>query len=80
MHPTFFKTSPGAVMKEFRRLSFLLMGLSLLGVPAIEAAPNITSVTPYGISAGATTEVTLKGAELTSPLQVWTSFPAQVEV
>ncbi|MEC9096164.1 MAG: PPC domain-containing protein [Planctomycetota bacterium] len=67
-------------MKEFRRLSFLLMGLLLLGVPVIEAAPNITSVTPYGISAGATTEVTLKGAELTSPLQVWTSFPAQVEV
>ena len=80
MHPTFFESSPVAVMRELRRLIPVFLGISLSVASSVDAAPNITAVTPYGISAGATTEVTLNGTELTSPLSVWTSFPAEVEV
>ena len=79
MHPTFFKSSPGAVMKEFRRLLPIFVGLLLLMATTVKAAPNISSVTPLGLQPGATTEVSLGGTELTSPLKIWTSFPAQVE-
>jgi len=80
MHPTFFESSPVAVMRDLRRLIPILLGISLSVTSSVDAAPNITAVTPYGISAGATTEVSLNGTELTLPLKVWTSFPAEVEV
>ncbi len=67
-------------MKEFRRLIYVFLGLLFSVGGVVEAAPNITSVNPYGITAGATTEVSLSGTQLTSPLKVWTSFPAKVEV
>ena len=67
-------------MRDLRRLIPVLLGISLSVTSSVDAAPNITAVTPYGISAGATTEVSLNGTELTSPLKVWTSFQAEVEV
>ncbi len=80
MHPTLFKSLPGAVMKEFRRLLPVFFGLLLFVATTVKAAPNITSVTPLGLQPGATTEVSLSGTELTSPLKIWTSFPAEVEL
>ncbi|MBT3891833.1 MAG: hypothetical protein HOF72_14495, partial [Planctomycetaceae bacterium] len=44
------------------------------------AAPVISSVTPRSIRPAQTTEVTLVGTELTSPLNVWTTFAADVKV
>ena len=67
-------------MKEFRRLLPIFVGLLLLMATTVKAAPNISSVTPLGLQPGATTEVSLGGTELTSPLKIWTSFPAEVEV
>ena len=67
-------------MKEFRRLLPIFVGLLLLMATTVKAAPNISSVTPLGLQLGATTEVSLGGTELTSPLKIWTSFPAEVEV
>ncbi|MEE2676611.1 MAG: PPC domain-containing protein [Planctomycetota bacterium] len=67
-------------MKEFRRLLPVFFGLLLFVTTTVKAAPNITSVTPLGLQPGATTEVSLSGTELTSPLKIWTSFPAEVEL
>jgi len=47
---------------------------------AIWAAPVISSVTPRAIRPAQTTEVTLVGTELTSPLNAWTTFAADVKV
>jgi len=46
----------------------------------VSAQPSISSLTPASIAPGTTTEVTIHGAKLERPLQVWTSFPAEVEV
>ncbi len=67
-------------MKELRRLIPVFLVVIIFGTHSVLAAPNITSASPRGIPAGATTEVSLAGASLTSPLKVWTSFPADVEV
>jgi Bacterial pre-peptidase C-terminal domain len=47
---------------------------------AAHAQPNIANVVPGALQPGQTTEITLHGTKLDGPLQVWTSFPAQVEV
>lgn len=44
------------------------------------AAPVISSVTPRSIRPAQTTEITLVGTELTSPLNAWTTFAADVKV
>lgn len=44
------------------------------------AQPSVTHVSPSAVQPGQTIEVTLHGAKLDDPLQVWTSFPAKVEV
>ena len=44
------------------------------------AAPVITSVTPRSFRPAQTTEVILVGTDLTSPLNVWTTFAADVKV
>jgi hypothetical protein len=44
------------------------------------AAPVISSVTPRSIRPAQTTEITLGGTDLTSPLNVWTTFAADVKV
>ena len=43
-------------------------------------APVISQMTPRSVQPGSTTEVTITGTELTSPLNVWTSFQATVKV
>ena len=48
--------------------------------PSAHGQPGITHATPGALSPGQTTEITLHGTKLDGPLQVWTSFPAQVEV
>lgn len=44
------------------------------------AQPTLTGVTPQTLVPGATTDVTVTGTNLVDPLQVWTSFPATIEV
>ncbi len=44
------------------------------------AQPSVSHVLPSAVQPGQTIEVTLHGAKLNDPLQVWTSFPAKVEV
>lgn len=46
----------------------------------ISAQPSISSLTPATIPPGKTTEVTIHGEKLERPLQIWTSFPAEVEL
>ena len=46
----------------------------------ISAQPSISSLTPASIPPGKTTEVTIHGEKLERPLQIWTSFPAEVEL
>ena len=48
--------------------------------PATWAAPVISSVSPRSFRPAQTTEVTLVGTELTSPLNAWTTFAADVKV
>ena len=80
MHPTFFNTSSGAVMKEIRgRISVFLLLVFVVASTA-QAAPSISVVSPRGMKPGVTTELSITGDSLTSPLKVWTSFPAEVEV
>lgn len=49
----------------------------LSNVPA--RAQTISSVTPAAVAPGKPLQLTLRGAKLTNPLTVWTSFPAKVE-
>jgi len=44
------------------------------------AQPTVSFTSPSAVQPGQTIEVTLHGAKLDDPLQVWTSFPAQVEL
>ena len=44
------------------------------------AQPSISSLTPAVLPPGKTTEVTIHGGKLERPLQVWASFPAEVEL
>ena len=65
-----------------RRFSTFLMSMLAVGfLPAMAVAqPSISSLTPAAIPPGKATEVTIHGAKLERPLQVWTSFPAEVEL
>ena len=67
-------------MKEFQRRIFVILMLLFTVTDSVNAAPSISTVTPRGIQPGATTELNLTGASLNSPLKVWTSFAAEVEV
>jgi hypothetical protein len=53
--------------------------LSLLTVQAF-AQPSVSSTSPSAVQPGQTIELTLHGAKLDDPLQVWTSFPSKVEL
>ena len=44
------------------------------------AQPSLSFTSPSAVQPGQTVEVTLHGTKLDDPLQVWTSFPAQVEL
>ena len=44
------------------------------------AQPSVTHSTPRAVTPGKTVELTLHGDKLTGPLEVWTSFPASVEL
>ena len=65
-----------------RRFPTFLMSMLAVGfLPAVAVAqPSISSLTPAAIPPGKATEVTIHGAKLERPLQVWTSFPAEVEL
>ena len=56
-----------------------LIVLTLLAQP-LYAQPSISHTSPSAVQPGQTIELTLHGAKLDDPLQIWTSFPAQVEL
>jgi hypothetical protein len=58
----------------------LAMVVSLLSCAELLAQPTLSHATPGAVVPGKTTEVTLHGAKLDGPLNVWTSFPCQVEL
>ena len=63
------------------RPAFAISLIAVLVLPAVVAAqPSISSLTPAAIAPGKVTEVTIHGAKLERPLQIWTSFPAEVEL
>ncbi len=43
------------------------------------AAPQISHSTPFALAPGKTTEITLLGGQLLSPLRLWTTFAAKAE-
>lgn len=53
--------------------------ISLLGSSA-RGQPSLSHCSPGAVQPGQTTELTLLGAKLDDPLNIWTSFPAKVEL
>ncbi|MEE3367881.1 MAG: PPC domain-containing protein [Planctomycetota bacterium] len=53
---------------------------ALLTNSTLLAQPSVTHSTPRAVTPGKTVELTLHGDKLTGPLEVWTSFPAKVEL
>jgi len=63
------------------RFPMLLALLAWSSLSAIAAAqPTLSHATPAAITPGATTEITLHGAKLDDPLQLWASFPGSIEM
>lgn len=46
----------------------------------VSAQPSVSHTSPSAVQPGQTTEVTLHGAKLDDPLQIWSSFPAKIEL
>ncbi len=65
------------IRDELRAFAFTLW---LLGTSACWAQPSVSNVSPQAVRPGATVELTFRGEHLQDPLQVWTSFPATVEM
>ena len=64
-----------------KRLSLLVaLPLCLLSSHCLLAQPSLSYASPAAAHPGQTVELTLHGGKLDDPLQVWTSFPAKVEV
>ena len=55
------------------------LGLMLQTVPAL-AQPALTSSTPAAVAPGKTIDLVLTGQKLDDPLQIWSSFPAKIEL
>lgn len=66
---------------NFRQLRAALFA-SLLGLASgwITASPQITSVEPLGLVPGSQTTLTFHGRDLAGVSNLWTSFPAEVEL
>ncbi|MBC8353010.1 MAG: PPC domain-containing protein [Planctomycetes bacterium] len=64
-----------------RRLTFPLCAIVLsLFAQQLLAQPAVSFTSPSAVQPGQTIELTLHGTKLDDPLQVWTSFPAKVEL
>ncbi len=61
--------------------AFVLIQLTswVLAPPAV-AQPTLSRATPQAVLPGGSTEIVLTGDKLEAPLNVWTSFPATVEI
>lgn len=65
------------IRAEFQAFS---VALWLLGSLACWAQLSVSNVVPNAVRPGATVELTFHGEHLQEPLQLWTSFPATIEV
>ncbi|MCA9145299.1 MAG: PPC domain-containing protein [Planctomycetaceae bacterium] len=64
-----------------RRLTSPVCAIALLSFSQqVFAQPTVSHTSPGAVTPGQTIELTLHGAKLDDPLQVWTSFPAKVEL
>ena len=63
-----------------KRVLFVLAIVFTVGQNFASAQPVISSTGTHGLPPGQTTEITLTGDKLDAPMQIWTSFPAQVEL
>lgn len=59
---------------------FCLAGWLSLGWVSAGFAQTLSSPSPGALASGATTEIVLRGAKLTRPLKIWTSFSGRVEI
>ena len=55
------------------------LGLMLQTGPVL-AQPALTSSTPAAVAPGKTIDLVLTGQKLDDPLQIWSSFPAKIEL
>ncbi|MFM2095288.1 MAG: hypothetical protein RIS70_2412 [Planctomycetota bacterium] len=55
------------------------LGLTLQTSPAL-AQPALTSSTPAAVAPGKTIDLVLTGQKLDDPLQIWSSFPAKIDL
>ena len=65
-------------------MRFLPCACTFFAVPclflaAVAAQPSITRTTPGALTPGKTIELTVQGAKLDEPLNLWTSFSANIE-
>ncbi|MEZ6113266.1 MAG: PPC domain-containing protein [Pirellulaceae bacterium] len=65
-------------MIRFRCLPAVCIAIAFASVG--RAAPTLSHASPAAVEPGKTTQVVLHGDQFAQPLQVWTSFPAQVEI
>lgn len=64
-----------------QRLTFLAVcSAALVVTAAANAQPTLSFASPSAIAPQQTTQITINGAKLDDPLNVWTSFPAQIEI
>lgn len=70
-------------MKRPRRISHwqravLTFAILALALGTHAAAPSVSRVQPAAVTPGTTTTITLLGETLSGPVDLWTSFPAEV--
>jgi hypothetical protein len=62
-----------------RGVCFAASIVILLGTDSVRAQPVVTRVAPAAVQPGASVDWTIHGTKLDDPIQVWTSFSAQLE-
>jgi len=71
--------SPGQTVTCLGGAVFLAL-LLVVGLNPAQAQPAISAVAPGAVAPGKTIDLVISGQKLDDPLNVWTSFPAKVEL
>lgn len=67
-------------MKRYPWMFAFVATLLLLSSQRSLAQPSLSHASPAAVQPGQTVEVTLHGGKLDDPLQIWSSFPAKIEL